>query len=201
MAELSGKDIRRQRVIDDFIRAAREILEQDGVQGVSARKVAERAGWSYATIYNYFRDINHLLWHCIPGYIADIYSYIQKSAEGETLGLNQLIKAHTAYVGYFHERPNIYKFMFLTEIGPPPVELADKLAEPVLGQGQEQVLNLCVKQGLIPEADIPLVGELLVTAVHGAMYMRATGKFPIGSQQLEQRIEEYIRYIMGRRAH
>jgi len=76
MGKVSGKDIRRKRVMDDFIRAARSILEAEGVDGVSARKVADRAGWSYATIYNYFRDINHLLWHCIPLYVEDIFTRI-----------------------------------------------------------------------------------------------------------------------------
>lgn len=197
---VKGKDIRRQRVMEDFIRAAREILENEGLEGVSARKVAERAGWSYATIYNYFQDINHLLWHCIPAYLADIYSYIQAATGGESSGRQQIIAAHKAYARYFLDNPKIYRFMFLTEMGPPPAELAAKLAEPILGQGQAQVLSLCAQQGLIAEEDIALVGELIVSAVNGAMYMQATGKFPLSPDRLEQRIEDYINYILRERS-
>lgn len=196
MGKVSGKDIRRQRVMNDFIRAAQEILEAEGLEGVSARKVAERAGWSYATIYNYFRDINHLLWHCIPAYVEEIFAGIQAAMGTESMGSRQLHMAYRAYVRYFLDRPEIYRFMFLTDIGPPPAELEGKLAEPILGRGQEQVLRLCADQGIIEEKDIPLVGELLFVAVNGALFAQATGKFPMGPRELEAKISEYISYIL-----
>lgn len=184
--------------MDDFTRAAREILETEGLEGVSARKVAERAGWSYATIYNYFQDINHLLWYCIPAYIAEIFAEIQAAMGSEANGVHQLHLAYRTYVRYFLDRPEIYKFMFLTDIGPPPAELETKLAEPILGKGQEEVLKLCAQQGIIREQDIGLVGELLFVAINGALYAQATGKFPIGPRELEKRIEDYISYILNK---
>lgn len=190
-----AKDIRKQRVINDFVKSAQEILRSEGLEGISARKVAEKAGWSYATIYNYFNDINHLLWHCIPAFISEINQYIISRVGDEADGLGQLRKAHKAYVQYFLERPNIYRFMFLTDIGPPPPDLAKNLAEPVLGRGQEQVLRRCVQQGLIREEDIPIVGELIVVAVNGALYMQATGKIPTPPEQLLDRVDVYISYV------
>jgi len=200
MGKVSGKDIRRKRVMDDFIRAARSILEAEGVDGVSARKVADRAGWSYATIYNYFRDINHLLWHCIPLYVEDIFTRIMVATAAEADGLGQLRRAYGTYVRYFLDKPEIFRLMFLTDLGPPPAELESILAKPVLGGGQEQVLELCANQGIIPREDIPLIGEILFSAVHGAIYMQRTGKFPVGPRELERKIDAYINYILlGRR--
>ena len=185
--------------MDDFIRAAQTILESEGLEGISARKVAEKAGWSYATIYNYFKDINHLLWHCIPAYIADIHENIIASVGDEPDGLNQLLKAHKAYVQFFIERPKIYKLMFLSDFGPPPTELTRNLADPVLGRGQEEVLKLCARQGLIDNEDIQLIGELIVVAVNGVLYLQATGKVPFSSLDLDQKIDGYIRYIFKER--
>lgn len=182
--------------MNDFIRAAQSILESEGAEGVSARKVAQLAGWSYATIYNYFTDINHLLWYCIPAYVEDIYERVQAAIGPETNGSMQLHQAYQVYVGYFLERPNIYKFMFLTDIGPPPAELEAKLAESVLGQGQELILRLCADQGLIRRQDIDLVGELLFVAINGALFVQATGKFPVSPRELEEKISGYISYIL-----
>lgn len=199
MGKVTAKTIRRQRVMNDFVQAAREILDSQGLEGVSARKVAERAGWSYATIYNYFSDINNLLWHCIPAYIADINTLLLQEIQTEPRGNQQLIKSLKAYARYFLERPQLYRFMFLADIGPPPVELADKLSEPVLARGQEQILTLCAQQGTIAQEDIPIIGELISCAVNGALYMQGTGKFPISAEELEGRIEKYVQHILGER--
>jgi len=43
-----------------YIEAAYELLERDGVEGVSIRKVAERVGCSSAALYRHFPDISKL---------------------------------------------------------------------------------------------------------------------------------------------
>lgn len=38
-----------------FVDATAEIIEEEGVENVTIRKVADRAGYNSATIYNYFQ--------------------------------------------------------------------------------------------------------------------------------------------------
>ena len=51
----------RERIITTFIRAAREIVDLEGVENVSIRKVASLAGFNSATIYLYFKDLDELI--------------------------------------------------------------------------------------------------------------------------------------------
>lgn len=44
-----------------FIDAANQIIENEGIESVTIRKVADIAGYNSATLYNYFNDLNHLL--------------------------------------------------------------------------------------------------------------------------------------------
>ena len=44
-----------------FITAAEEILYTQGIQGVTIRNVAEKAGYSSGTLYNYFEDLDELI--------------------------------------------------------------------------------------------------------------------------------------------
>ena len=44
-----------------FINAAAEIMEEEGVESLTLRKVSGRAGYNSATLYNYFNDLEHLV--------------------------------------------------------------------------------------------------------------------------------------------
>lgn len=57
---LENKKIQRRRMMSYFIEAAIGIIEQNGVEGLSLRKVAQAAGYNSATLYHYFKDIEHL---------------------------------------------------------------------------------------------------------------------------------------------
>ena len=55
------KDIalmKRQRVMDYFINATIDIVSESGIDSVTLRSVAEKAGYNSATLYNYFENID-----------------------------------------------------------------------------------------------------------------------------------------------
>ena len=51
---------KRQKRIQ-FINAAKELIDLEGFQSVSIRKIAQRAGFHNSTLYLYFQDLNQLL--------------------------------------------------------------------------------------------------------------------------------------------
>ena len=69
---------KKQRIRTYFLEAAREIILNDGVESVTVRKVADMAGYSYATIYNYFSDLNQLHWEVKKLMINDIVEALYK---------------------------------------------------------------------------------------------------------------------------
>ncbi len=58
MTELS---IKRLRMMGYFITAAAEIIKEEGIEKATIRNIAEKAGYNSATIYNYFSDLEHLI--------------------------------------------------------------------------------------------------------------------------------------------
>ena len=54
------EELRTQNMIR-FIEAARELIDQEGLESLSIRKIAEKAGFHNSTIYLYFRDMDHLV--------------------------------------------------------------------------------------------------------------------------------------------
>ena len=66
------KQIQKARIIHYFIEAAVKIIDEEGIEGVSIRKVADIAGYNSATLYNYFDDLPHLLL-CLPYIYGSVY--------------------------------------------------------------------------------------------------------------------------------
>lgn len=54
-----------------FIRATEEIIETEGIDKVTIRKVAHLAAYNSATLYNYFEDLDHLVFYTLMKYMKD----------------------------------------------------------------------------------------------------------------------------------
>lgn len=57
--ELSKEEQKRQNTIL-FINAAQEMIDEEGLDKISVRKIAQRAGFHNSTIYLYFKDLDQL---------------------------------------------------------------------------------------------------------------------------------------------
>lgn len=62
MSNISNeKEILKQQNRIRFIQAAQELIESEGPQKASIRKIAEKAGFHNSTIYLYFEDVEQLI--------------------------------------------------------------------------------------------------------------------------------------------
>lgn len=79
----NNKLIQQQRVIECFVKSAEKIISEEGIEKLSTRKVAKGAGYNVATLYNYFKNFNHLIIFIsvkhLDKYIDDMDNYINDS--------------------------------------------------------------------------------------------------------------------------
>jgi AcrR family transcriptional regulator len=61
----------RKVIIAAFVQATREIIDDEGTDAVSIREISNRTGYSSATLYLYFKDIDELLAYVSVGYLRD----------------------------------------------------------------------------------------------------------------------------------
>ena len=62
-------DEERGRIMTTFIRAAREIIDAEGIDNISIRKIASLTGMNSATMYLYFPDSDVLTTMALMGYL------------------------------------------------------------------------------------------------------------------------------------
>ncbi len=203
-----ASEVQRARVRSLFVSCARAIVREEGVSGVSARKIAAAAGFSVAAIYNYFTDINQLLWHVFMEEAADVRRELDPHLAG--IGsLDGVKELYRAYCRYFTGHPYAFDLMFLTRLGKPPAELSGSTAEPRLAE--EAILRLAAGQGRhAPEGpELVRLASLLTAAVHGALLLHCTGKsgtdgvgadaaaFGGGENGLFEKVDGFVDILLG----
>lgn len=108
--------VKEERVKQYFVNAAMEIIRAEGIEAASARTIAERAGYSYATIYNYFDDIDALLFHAIQGFMQECSDFVEENiqkAKNEEKMLYNLAKVYSAF---FLQYPALLKLLHCQKI-------------------------------------------------------------------------------------
>ncbi len=58
---MTHRELKKKRMLIFFIEAAQEIMAKEGIEAITLRKVADLAGYNGATLYNYFKDLDHLI--------------------------------------------------------------------------------------------------------------------------------------------
>lgn len=102
-----------ERMKNYFIQATKEILRGEGLKFVSVRNIAERAGYSYATLYNYFGDVNELIFECINDFQEECEEFIDARTKKSERGLNKIKDIIIAYANFFVQHPGIFELFYL----------------------------------------------------------------------------------------
>ncbi len=164
----------RQRILD----AARELFVEEGFDGVTMRKVAQKIEYSPTAIYVHFRDKEQLfleLCHADFRRLAETFTQLAQIP----YPVERLRKIGHAYMEFGLENPNHYRMMFMT----PHPPLADEATEKEMGKGNpeqdayaflRQAVEEAIEVGAFrPElTDADLIAQTLWAGVHGVVSLQ-----------------------------
>jgi AcrR family transcriptional regulator len=113
---MKKKEIQEMRVKGYFIQATKEIIRGEGMQCVNVRNIAERAGYSYATLYNYFKDIKELVFFCVKDFQDECEDFIKDRTKDVPKGKKRITAIVKAYTAYFVEYPSVFELFFVEKM-------------------------------------------------------------------------------------
>lgn len=179
-----------------FIDAAKEILAAEGVENVSVRKIGEVTGYSYATIYNYFYNIEHLLYCTGIDFITDIMKIFEEDIKKKQYSIEDLKEMYKRYINYFITNPNIFKFFFFHNFNPPEEVTRTEPQRPSLGKVTTHVLSNLAEQKIIKKEDVSIVDDLITNAVHGLLTIYFSQKRALTTEILYNKTERMLEYLI-----
>lgn len=189
------RTIKNQRVKALFLQAAKEIIISEGVGNVTVRKIADMTGYSYATIYHYFRDLNELLMEVKTVMIRDLMEYMKLHTVDLMDSLDGIKKQNHIFIDYFIEHPNIYIFFYSYQLDTAKIESGVKNE---FGENNGEIYQIFVTKGAIKAADVPVIAKAIIYSVYGALavYFSNNG---LTINKLYEDIDQVIDFLLNSR--
>lgn len=91
--------------------AATELIERDGLSGLSAREIAKRIGYSPGTLYNVFENLDDLVL-TIEARLLDRLSMRLAEVPSGSDPESRVLQLARAYLAFTHENPKLWNLLF-----------------------------------------------------------------------------------------
>ncbi len=93
-----------------IIQATTEIVEEDGLEGLSAREIAKRIGYSPGTLYNVFENLDDILL-TIEARLLDRLAERLAKTDASGTPQERLKRLTDAYFAFTQERPKLWNLL------------------------------------------------------------------------------------------
>ncbi|MBS4535646.1 TetR/AcrR family transcriptional regulator [Clostridium sp. D2Q-14] len=194
---MNKKEIQRQRIMNYFIKAAKKIILEEGIKNVTVRKVADIAGYSYATIYNYFKDLDTLILYCINDFLEDCYEYVQTQKHPNN-DIDKIKSLINSYIEYFLKYPQSFQVIFIEDISVElPEEIVNNVLNPRVAILLSEEFNNYAKKSKISNKNIDFIKELVSNYIHGKLLFYIKRGINQNHKEFIKDINDELNYILS----
>jgi len=95
-----------------FVEAADEIIQREGVGAVTIRKVADIAGYTSATLYNYFDNLNHLIFLATMKHLEEYNDDLEQRVKSCKTPVEIYLVISECFCEHSFKKPEIYDLLF-----------------------------------------------------------------------------------------
>jgi len=171
----------RERILDATI----ELVRQEGLEGVSIRKIADRIGVSHMLLYSYFENraaiIQSLRERGFQQMEAFFAESLRRAESGDALA--QVRVSLGRFIQLSHEYPKLYQLAWRSATS----WRVDSQNMTTSVEHLAQLIQLCIERGQCVERDPALAAAMVFGIVNGTLmlYYSISAFGQIGQAQLE----------------
>ncbi|MFL9484122.1 TetR/AcrR family transcriptional regulator [Chitinophagaceae bacterium LWZ2-11] len=192
---MKNKQIQEERIKGYFIEATKSILKGEGLKSISVRNIADQAGYSYATLYNYFKDVNELVFECVKDFQQECVEMVASETKELPLGTGRIKAIAKSYVKYFIQYPGIFELFFIEK----PTRGQDAILELIntfFDRLCSEDWEYCIAQKLVFEQSTQIIKPQLNYILTGIMIFYINRRHPSNYQELMQTLEKQLSHIL-----
>lgn len=212
---MDKKAIQTIRMMGYFIDATVRIIEEEGIENVTIRKVSDLAGYNSATIYNYFGDLSHLIFFAslkvLRKYTRALPAYMEKGNNP----LEKYLLLWECFCQYSFSEPQIYYAIFSSDVGGDPKELMDEyydlfpddldhlppdlkpmFLESNITNRDRIAMKKCVEAGYIKEANAEHIHEMIKLMWQGMLTLVLNHRYDYTADEATKITMNYIKELV-----
>lgn len=214
---MTNRDLKKKRMLMYFIEAAQKIMETEGIDAITLRKVADIAGYNSATLYNYFKNLDHLLLFASMKYLK---LYNVETAEKVVLCGSEREKFYTMWMvfckySFMHPQPfhriffnkhsseldaisKQYYEIFPEDLGGEVESLSEIFSGTRLDARNRIALDRLARQEALPWKNIDLMNEMMIALYHDLLLQRISeSDGGHDADYYTAKMKDYIDFIIG----
>ena len=207
----------RNQLFACFINAASELMENEGMESLTLRRVAKRAGYNSATLYNYFKDLDHLTVYASMKYFEDYNRNLARYLADEQDAFQRFLFMWRFFCASAFRHPHAYYNLFygkysgeLTEIihayyevFPEELgELDDSVLEMLtcgsLVERNRQMLQPVLEGASLSQEERESINEIILYCFKELLTQKIQMGDALDNQTLIERQLSYIHVILRR---
>ncbi len=212
MILLDNKEIQKRRMMEYFLEATKTIIDTEGISAVTVRRVASMAGFNSATVYNYFENLNHLIFFASLKYLKDYAEALPKYTIKAKNSFENYLNVWRCFSYYSYLRPEIYNLIFFSsfshttinssiktyysifseEIGEETKAFLPMLLEDNIHLRDYTVLKAASAEGFFKEEDLHEINEMNILIYQGMLSRLLSGK---NDYTVEVAVNKTLTYI------
>ncbi len=208
---MDKKMLQKSRMWKYFVEAATEIIQEEGTYHVTIRKVADRAGYNSATIYNYFDEFSHLLFFASMRLMKDYTEEVAARMENTESALEQYRTAWICFSDYSFRNPNIFHTVFIRDLGDNPdnllekyyafypsdlVDVPDEIRRSLIEQNVKErgnpILQRAVEEGSLAPDKVNSLNEMTILIWQGMLTSYLNHRIESTAEEAHERTIRYI---------
>lgn len=162
LVSMKKLNLKQRRTMTYFIEATEKLIIEEGIDGLSIRKIATEAGYNSATIYNYFENLEILILYASVSYLSDYICNLKDVIKEEMTSLEIYRNIYSVFNKHSFRSPEIFYNMFFGNNSNKLTDIIKQYYEifPDDLEGQTPSIKTMLTQGNIYHRDKPIVDML-----------------------------------------
>lgn len=213
---LGNRELRKKRTLTYFIEAAQKIIREEGIDAITIRKVASIAGYNSSTLYNYFKDLDHLILFASLKYLKLYNLEVVKEIKKYKSERKKFISMWEVFCNVSFAYPQPFKEIFFNkhsesldvitkryfELFPEDIGTIDKnlkeiLIDTKLGERNKISLQYVAAEENKTWENLDLMNEMMIALYHDLLLQRIGDDSEDSQQYYEDKMMEYIYLILS----
>lgn len=213
---MANREKHHRRVLRYFIEAAQLIIQKEGMDAVTIRKVADIAGYNSATLYNYFQDLDQLLVYASLNRLTSYNQRISRKSCAEKNWNEVLLLSWEEFSDISFTYPDeflqiffnkhsdslpaicrSYYELFSEEAVDDANEWYSILTDFNLINRNKAILNKIYPNDTVSKEDLEIANELMISAYHLLLEGRVSNKEEYSHEFCQQKMIRYVTYLLS----
>lgn len=209
------KNVIKINIMNKFIDAASSIIDSEGVENVTIRKVAGIAGYNSSTLYNYFEDLDHLILFACIRYLRDYTRALNDYVKKASNSLERYLMIWECFCKYSFDSPKIYNLIFFSEhsstlnniiseyykifheeLEESPLQIKSMLTGNDIYSRTLYQFEGCVEEGYFRESDIEEINEVTILIYQSMLENLLRKNPPYSKEDALEKIMHYFNKIV-----